>query len=371
MRDNRLFTHCVLGFLCFLSYTRHCWCDASLNIKLIGESRLCVTNEDVILNDAVLLGETAYFALNQGLYCVDVQADETSFNTSPPTLVSGAGNILAFEEAGSELYIMRTNGFEIWGWGEGTPPTRNGWFTKPGAWKSAKDMVVSGTTTYVLHDFGLDVLDISDPRQPSAVSSFRLEPRMGMQKLETYGNLVFIGGEHPGVMVLDVSDRIQPKEIGGFGIGGTCVGIDRVGNLLVAGSIHQGIFFFDLRSMEPPVFQGRFASTGQPRNLLLSGNHLYISNNGDLDVVDVSSPQNPVWRGWYMLKDGERAAPQPGLVLGSTVLCVDHRGYLLALQFTGIHPPRKQMPPSDLTHDGKVDAHDLLLLQADWQQGRQ
>src|SRR3990172_186030 len=161
---------------------------------------------------------------------------------------------------------------------------------------------------------------------------------MYMQYVKPYGNLVFVGGENPGLMVVDVSDRAHPKVIGGLGLGGGCVGVDIMGSLLVAGSIRQGVFLYGLRPDGLPVFKGRYASSGQPRSLVLSGNLAYVSNNGDLDVVDMSNPENPVWRGWYMSSDWQRGAPQPALILGSVVLCVDRKGYLLALQYTGPPP---------------------------------
>jgi hypothetical protein len=198
---------------------------------------------------------------------------------------------------------------------------------------SANDVRVSGAVAYVAEDFGLQLLDVSDPAHPARLGSLSL-PDGNQVRLAVGGNLVYLADMNFGLHVVDVTNPMQPVEVGSLalagtpravGLGGTGLGgFALTGSYAVVACGDGGVAVVDVSDPTAPALVGATPDDA-PRagSVTMRGHYAYVASGeeavyGGLHVVELADPTNPVEVGASEDDLGvTRAALQDGFALGA------------------------------------------------------
>jgi hypothetical protein len=178
-----------------------------------------------------------------------------------------------------------------------------------------------GDALYVGHfgpsGMGTSILDVSDPARPRVVQQWEAPPGTHMHKVQVADGLLLVNQERfrdarewtAGMLVFDVSDPFDPKQIGRFDPGGA--GVHRIvwtGGRYAHASVtpeghHDRIWMvIDLADSERPVEAARFElDEPQPPGRRYAAHHALVDGSvaylgyGDanlvvLDVTDWNAP---------------------------------------------------------------------------------
>jgi hypothetical protein len=161
---------------------------------------------------------------------------------------------------------------------------------------SVVDVEVSGDIAYLADSFGgLQVLDLSDPEQPSVVSTFDSPG-------STRGQGVFVAepylylADGKGVRILDISDPTAPEELGFYDTLGFALDLQVVGDMAYVAAREGGFYIGNFADPANPEHVSRIfdAGTDHVLDVLVSGGYAYVAMEGQgLRIVDVSDPANP------------------------------------------------------------------------------
>ncbi|MBI2924511.1 MAG: hypothetical protein HYY24_02270 [Verrucomicrobia bacterium] len=143
---------------------------------------------------------------------------------------------------------------------------------------------------------GLQVIDISDPANPKRVGRYDVEA--GVSGVTVSGAQAYYAGDGSwdagewkpggGLVVLNLSDPVQPRRVGGFDTGG--IG----GRVVVLGNYaHVAGLVIDISEPANPKL---VSNTGDIHgsDVAVSGNYAYVARSGlALMVYDVTNPAEP------------------------------------------------------------------------------
>lgn len=166
-------------------------------------------------------------------------------------------------------------------------------------WQGTNSAAGSGNYVYCYPYFGLQVIDVSNPSEPTVIAEyFHLATANDMM---VNGDFVYVGMQgNEGVLVFDVSDPYNPVLATtitpcGFGWDYQSVrGLNLEGNTLYlsAGRIVQIV---DISDPYYPVTLGIFQPHGLAMGSDLLDNYLYIASEFRLEIWDVSDPAAVVY----------------------------------------------------------------------------
>jgi hypothetical protein len=151
----------------------------------------------------------------------------------------------------------------------------------------------------------LDVLDVRNPCRPVWVGGYFTGGRVtGLQVIEPHA---FVSDMDYGLMILDVSNPAQPRRVGLCS--GAAGGFQVVGSYAYVAS--GGLKIVDVSNRTSPVVVGNCATPRGGSVVCVSGNYAYVSIDmemyTDLGIIDVSDPVHPVFvkSVWVFLTTGE------------------------------------------------------------------
>jgi hypothetical protein len=161
---------------------------------------------------------------------------------------------------------------------------------------SVVDVQVVGDIAYIADSYGgLQVVEVSDPGRPSALSAFDAPG-------STRGQGVFV--EEPylyladgtGVRIMDISDPSNPEELGFYDTLGFALDLQVIDDLAYVAAREGGFYIGRFADPANPEHISRLfeAGTDHVLDVLVSGDYGYVAMEGQgLRVVDVSDPANP------------------------------------------------------------------------------
>ena len=186
-------------------------------------------------------------------------------------------------------------------------------------------MVVAGNFAYVsvsLCDVSFHVVDISDPAHPTG-SSYHF-PFQTVRNMVVDGDILVMANEW-GLRLIDISDPLSPCEINfmnftgagpeGPPLGGPlATGVAIAGNIAYVSSGQGGLLTIDISDPRYPTMLGVYdeplGANEKPsfEDIVLAGNFAYVIDRDTLRVVDISEPRQPKGIGSYRM-----AAPTGGM----------------------------------------------------------
>jgi hypothetical protein len=168
-----------------------------------------------------------------------------------------------------------------------------------------KDVAVIGDKAFLLHDaYGLSVADAAT-LAPLAQFEPDLPSQLNLRSFEGFaidGNRIYLAAWGYGMLVVDVSDPLNPVEIGRQPYEyASEVAVN--GNFAYVGRSTNGgeVRIFDVSNPSQPVERGTISGINEPRRVQVHGNRVYVADAllGGVHIYDVSNPDAPQPLGIY------------------------------------------------------------------------
>jgi hypothetical protein len=170
---------------------------------------------------------------------------------------------------------------------------------------------VSGNYAYICENTGLRIADVSNPAAPAIVGTGWQLPGMGeLWKVKVIGNSAYLPYEKAGSIILDVTDPANPSEVSSFPIAGKLRALGILGTnayLVEEKSFH----IVDISTPATPILVGTTSKPGVKRPWMVKvvGDYAYVADLSlpGLLIYDVSSPTAPVMKGTATTPNGKEA----------------------------------------------------------------
>lgn len=157
---------------------------------------------------------------------------------------------------------------------------------------------ISGNALYLVDDYGLKVMDITNPNSFEQKKSINLG--WGIETIFPYKNRLFIGSQ-TGMYVYDITQPFDPKELGQAHHMRSCdpvVANDTIAFITLRGGnacgpATDGVYVYDVKEGFLNLKMLQLFKLGTPYGLGLNGNILYVCRGfSGLEILNVSDPDN-------------------------------------------------------------------------------
>jgi hypothetical protein len=156
-------------------------------------------------------------------------------------------------------------------------------------------ITVSGDYAYLAAGLvGLQIFDVSNPKNPTFVSSFSYDGCLACgQDVAVIGDLAYFVGA-VGLRIIDVSNPAEPAEIGAILTQGFPLAVAVSGNYAYLAAGNGGLRIIDISSPQSPIEVGFFANAFA-QEVVVRGNLVYVAgSDAGLRIIDVTDRANPV-----------------------------------------------------------------------------
>ncbi len=286
-------------------------------------------------SDVAVAGNQIYLAKNErGVQVLDVSTP------SNPTRTGAAFTAPAnrVEVSGQYAYTAAYGGMYIVDISSPATPTLTAYFETYGR---VKDIAVSGSYVYLSRDdFGtndarLEVIDVSDPGNPSLVDTYR-PGQYNEGPVAVAGEfLYYTAGTR--LIVLDISSPAHPDPVGSFTLREEAEELAIAGSNLYVAMGPKGLEILDISGPASPTLAGTYQPWGGVFDIAVSGRYVYAAGGySGLYVIDVANPASPILEAnYYRVNYAQGVA-----VSGPTVYLADGAGgKVYLLQMTGTETP--------------------------------
>ncbi|WP_147073278.1 DUF4347 domain-containing protein, partial [Microcystis aeruginosa] len=167
-------------------------------------------------------------------------------------------------------------------------------------YSGAYGVEVVGNYAYVVSGggVGLEIIDISNSTNPTFIS---FNPDVVADDLEVVGNYAYVGGKI-GLAIIDISNPAYPNFIVYSIVNYSNVSdVQVVGNYAYLASDNGGLQIIDISNPENPTLKGNYDTPGIASDVEVVGNYAYVADgwDGGLQIIDISNPTNPIFIGNY------------------------------------------------------------------------
>ena len=180
--------------------------------------------KNVLPTSVSVIGNYAYVANGTGIYIVDIE------NPSSAILIGSyktAGEANDVSVSGKYAYVADGTGIDIVDVSNPSSPNLVGSYKTAG---EANDVSVSGKYAYVADGTGIDIVDVSNPSSPILIGSYFpvltydydfVAPGRPVKvpgqaiEVSVFSNYVYILGNY-GLVIVDVTDPSAPTLVGGY-----------------------------------------------------------------------------------------------------------------------------------------------------------
>jgi hypothetical protein len=251
-----------------------------------------------VVNRVKVIGTLAYLAADCGFQIVDVSS------TAAPALRGGyyaRGLLRGFQIVGDLAYIARGN------YGDSsllilsvaTPAA----ISKVGEFLTSDtnfDVGLSGHVAYLMSGWVSEVVDITNPGNPTMARFFR-----GGYNISVEAGRAYLA-DGVDMNIFDISSPLAPKEYSGSAMVGSARQVQVVGHTAYTLSRSGGLRIVDVSNLTAPTLIGAYdpASGGQFYGLYATGDRAYLTFEKQLLILDVSAPSAPKLLGSYTFNLG-------------------------------------------------------------------
>ena len=182
-----------------------------------------------------------------------------------------------------------------------------------GKFPEINQLSVDNDRAYLGTGIGLwvwEVVDITAKSTNSIIAPYQVY-RESINDVTVSGNIVFVAIGKLGIAAVDVSNPLQPKSLGEYGVGGDAVCIQVERNLAYVGLRDNGIRIIDVSKPYAPSLKGGITNGVRSEKLQIDGKLAYVAVGltnasgelgGGLQIYDVSIPSAPVQLGFISTK---------------------------------------------------------------------
>jgi hypothetical protein len=166
------------------------------------------------------------------------------------------------------------------------------------------NIVVQGSTAYVADQYALEVLELGT--DPSNVTSSAFAYGIADADVAVRDSVAYVTCIEPGLRTFDISDPMNPVDLGSLELTGTAEAIEVMDNHVYVATWQTGISIVDVTNPAAPFLTAALPISGPTWDIDVAGSHAYVAAN-DLYVVDISDAYHPVVVGSVHTSSGRRA----------------------------------------------------------------
>ncbi len=262
--------------------------------------------------DVAVQGDYLYAGEGPSLSILDI----ASPHQDTPRLVSRigplpSGLVRSVAVSGSYAYVTAGNCLWIIDVGTPTDPTVVGDYCPSWFSGTMNEVAVAGNYAYLAAaDYGLIIVNISDPKKPSKTGTFSTYAAKGVA---VSGNYVYVADGTHGLRILDVSDPASPSEVGSYaptGFWADRVAVETDYAYVAAGynvgdetTAWDGLALIHIADPASPNHVGTYKMYDQPAypyDVAVTGGLAYVVdyNLSRLYIVNVATPTTPYGLGY-------------------------------------------------------------------------
>ena len=254
-----------------------------------------------------IVDDRAYIADNRnGLVVADVSVAATPQQSGH---FETAGMVMDVELADGYVYVGNENQIFILEASDVTHPEAVGFYEATGNGEGdGIRMDVVGDHCYIANgEAGLVILDISDKSNPQQIGQSDTDHIA--TDVHVVGNYAYVVDKENGLVIIDVSNPMLPQQVGHYDTNDEAVRIVVRDDLAYIGDRFEDLQIIDVSIPSNPTFVGNWTSEdGHVNGVALSGDYAYLSTGAaGLRIIDISDPSSPVevgdypTEGWAML----------------------------------------------------------------------
>jgi uncharacterized protein (TIGR03437 family) len=188
----------------------------------------------------------------------------------------------------------------------------------------AAGVAVAGTTAYVAdRNWGLEAVSVSAPASPVQVGFYG--PLGFAQGVTVAGNYAYVTAGNYGLRIVDISDPTRPRQVGAYDTQSYANIVVVIGNFGYVGTQGTGSSELHVLDISDPthVFRtGFFSVGGGTRDMIYSGEIVYIATEHGLLLIDVSDPAAPKQLSFLQIQTSIGQSTAVGVALMGTVAFV-------------------------------------------------
>jgi hypothetical protein len=165
----------------------------------------------------------------------------------------------------------------------------------------ANGVVVIGSYAYVAdYASGLQIIDISDPANPSWVSSYDIDDfATDIAVYANYAYLITANEYYSSLWILDIGNQ-DPTFASALGLPHFSQGIFVSGNYAFIACSYSGLWIMDVSNPSNPLLIGTYDTPDQAMDVTVSGSYAYLANEySGMRILDVSNIASPILVGSY------------------------------------------------------------------------
>jgi hypothetical protein len=179
----------------------------------------------------------------------------------------------------SHIYIARADGFEIL---EARDPSQ----IRPVTFlpsSGALRVTVAGTRAYTSTLNGISVYDINNPAAPVLIGEHALRFPMAMAVVNNIG---YVANAHNGLVVLDLSNPADVKELARHPVNGSAEAIQVWNSYAFVGAWLNGVQVFDITVPAEPRMVASHSTPGLAQSLFVTSSAVYVGTRwGGLSLI--------------------------------------------------------------------------------------
>ncbi|MBD2417171.1 DUF4347 domain-containing protein [Anabaena cylindrica FACHB-243] len=286
-----------------------------------------------------VVGKYAYVAdYWSGLSIIDITNPSTpifkgNYNTS--------GNAWDVQVVGKYAYVAdEYSGLQIIDISNPSIPTLKGNYDTSGY---AYGVQVVGNYAYVTeYDKGIEIIDISNPTIPTLKGIY--DTPGNAYDVQVVGNYAYVADGSSGIEIIDISNPTIPTLKGIYDTPGNAYDVQVVGNYAYVADGSSGIEIIDISNPTIPTLKGIYDTPGNAYDVQVVGNYAYVTDGGSeldlyvadaskLEIIDISNPTTPIFKGNYDTSNGIRDLQ----VVGNYAYVADGEGGLKIIDISDLN----------------------------------
>ncbi|MBF0245035.1 MAG: hypothetical protein HQL31_07155, partial [Planctomycetes bacterium] len=132
-------------------------------------------------------------------------------------------------------------------------------------------------------------IDISTPTTPDLKGTYSVPY---VQGVAISGQYAYIVGDQFGLQIIDISDPTQPSMVGAYETAGDdAFSVTINGNYAYVGDGGDGLQIIDITDPAHPTLAGSYDTSGFSYGVAINGNYAYVADDtAGLQVIDISAP---------------------------------------------------------------------------------
>lgn len=244
----------------------------------------------------------------QGLHVIDI---------SEPVDPSEVGNFLdngLFMNVslyGDYAYIDKLHEFDILDITDLTNISKVGSFQYEG--RSGPMCFMDSLGIILDYEWGLRVVDLSDPLEPELLALYEL--RRGIANILLDEKNVYAASRLDGMIIFDYSDPFTPTKISTYDTPDYFIHNTFISDTLAfVAADTSGLRIVNISDIENPFEIGYYDTPGESQDVTVEGKYAFIADGsgGGLRILNISDPINPVETGFYDTPDNAQGVTVVG-----------------------------------------------------------